>query len=74
MGFIFELIFESRVPEYVRYPLLAVISSFFVFVIGVSVFEGISLLRDDRISGLFFICAGLFLLTMCIKKFREHIP
>ena len=73
--FIFELIvefvFDNRTPKYIRYPLLVIILLFFIYVIGVLIFEGVLLLKENRLTGLLFILVGLFLLIMSIIKFRK---
>ena len=75
-GFMVELVFENKVPKYIRYPLLVIISLFFLYVIGVFIFEGIILLRDNMLRGWFFIFVGLFLFIMSIivlkKKFNKR--
>lgn len=69
--FIFELAFENSVPKYIRYPLLVIITLFFIAVIGVLFFAGISFSKENILIGIFFILVGLFLLIMSIIKLRK---
>lgn len=77
--FLLELVLESsievskskRVPKYIRYPLIVIISLFFIAVIGVIIFTGIVLLKENMPVGIFFILVGVVFLLMCIIKFRK---
>lgn len=77
--FILELALEScievskssRVPKYIRYPLIGIISLFFIAVIGVIFLTGILVLKENILGGIFLILAGLLLLVMCIIKVRK---
>ena len=62
---------SKRVPKYMRYPVIAVISLFFIIVIGVIIFEGIVLLKENIPAAMLFILVGLFLLLMSIVTFRK---
>ncbi len=77
--FILELIFDGsieisksvRVPKYIRYPLIALISLFFISVIGLIFFVGILSLKENILLGIFFILIGLFLFISSIIKFKK---
>lgn len=77
--FILELALEggieasksNRVPKYIRYPLIVIISLFFIVVIGLIFFAGILMLKDNIIVGIFIILTGLFMLVSVIVKFRK---
>lgn len=83
MEFIFEFILElllegsieisksSKIPKYIRYPLIAIISLFFIGVIGLIFLAGILSLRENILLGIFFLLIGLFMLLMSVKKFRK---
>ena len=74
--FILEFIFEagmeasrsSKVPKYIRYLLIVLISLFFVFVIGFIIFTGILSLKEHVIAGILLISIGVFMLVVCIRK------
>lgn len=77
--FLLELILEgsveasknSKVPRYVRYPLIALIVLFFVAVIGLIFLAGFISLKDNKILGLLLILLGAYMLIMSIVKFRK---
>lgn len=83
MEYIFEFILEfvlegsieasksNKIPKYIRYPLIAVISLFFVAVIGLVFLAGILSLKENIPLGIFFILIGLFMFIMCVIKFRK---
>ncbi len=76
LEFILEFIFEagmeasrsSKVPKYIRYLLIVLISLFFVFVIGLIIFTGILSLKEHVIAGILLISIGVFMLVVCIRK------
>ncbi len=77
--FIFELVFEGsievsknrKIPKYIRYPLIVIISLFFIMVIGLIFWGGILALKENLIVGIFLILLGLFMFIMCLIKFRK---
>ncbi len=77
--FILELVLEgsmevsanSRIPKYIRYPLIGILPLFFIAVIGFVFFAGILSLKKNILIGMFLILVGLFLLIMSIVKFRK---
>ncbi len=77
--FIFELILEgsveisksSKIPKWIRYPLIVIIALFFIAVIGIILLAGILSLKENIFIGIFLILVGLLMLTMSILKFRE---
>lgn len=77
---IFELVFEgglevsksNKIPKYIRYPLIGIISLCFIAVIGFVFIAGIVSLKEDYIFvGIFLIILALFLLIMSVIKFRK---
>ena len=71
MEFIFEFIFEfllrvvlklvsKKVSKYIRYPLIAIISLFFIAVIGLIFYVGIIALKENVIAGIVLILIGLY--------------
>ena len=83
MEFIFEVILElvlegsievsksSKIPKYIRYPLIGMISLFFLAVIGLIFVAGILAFKENALLGIFFLCIGLLLLIMSMIKFRK---
>lgn len=83
MEFIFEFLLElvlegsieisksSKIPKYIRYPLIVIISLFFIAVIGLIFFAGILSLKENLSLGIFFILIGLLVLIMSIIEFRK---
>ncbi len=77
--FILELVLEGsievskskKVPKYIRYPLIGIISLFFIAIIGLVFLAGILSLKENIFFGIFLILAGLFLLIMSIVEFRK---
>lgn len=77
--FILELVFEggievsknNNIPKYIRYPLIIIISLFFIAVIGLIFFVGILSLKENMFLGICFILIGLFMLIMSVIKFRK---
>jgi hypothetical protein len=83
MEFIFEVIVElildgsiemsksSKVPNYIRYPLIAIISVFWIAVIGIIFLAGVISLRINIGLGLLLILIGLYTAVIGIVKFRK---
>ena len=77
--FILELALESgmeaskntKLPKYIRYPLIVLISLFFISIIGIIFFTGILLLKDKLYLGIFILTIGLFMLISAIIKFKK---
>ncbi len=83
MEYIFEFIMElaleggievsknSKIPKYIRYPLIGILSLFFIAVIGLVFFAGILSLKENILSGILLILVGLYLLIMSVIRFRK---
>lgn len=77
--FLLELILEgsieasksSKIPKYIRYPLIVLIVCFFAAVIGLIFFTGILFIKESLVGGICFILIGLFLLVSSIIQFRK---
>ncbi len=77
--FILELVFEgsievsknSKIPKYIRYPLIVIIALFFIAVIGIIFLAGILSLRKNILLGILFILLGLLISIVSVKKFRK---
>ncbi len=77
--FLFELVLEgsieisksSKIPKYVRYPLIGIILLFIIAVIGIIFFAGILSLKEHILLGILLIFVGLLLLIMGVIKFRK---
>ncbi len=62
---------NEKIPKYIRYPIIVFISFFFLLIIGLILWVGFSLLKENLACGLFFLFLGLFMLGMGIIKFRK---
>ncbi len=79
LEFIFDLIFEvgveasqnSKIPKYIRYPLIAVIILLFIAVIGLIFFVGAIAFKKNILVGIILIIIGLTMLIMSIIKFKN---
>lgn len=83
MEFIIELILDlllegsieasksEKVPKPVRYILIALISLFFLAVIGLIIFLGIDTLKNSKLAGIIVISMGVLLLILAIMKFKK---
>lgn len=77
--FLLELILEgsieasksSKIPKYIRYPLIVLIVCFFAAVIGLIFFTGILFIKESLVGGICFILISLFLLVSSIIQFRK---
>jgi len=83
MEYVFEFILDlalegsievsknQKIPKYIRYPLIMIISLFFIAVIGLVFLAGILSFKESVFLGILFILIGLFMLIMSIIKFRK---
>ncbi len=83
MEFIIELILDlllegsieasksEKVPKPIRYILIALISLFFLAVIGLIIFIGIDTLKNSKLGGIIVILMGVLLLILAIMKFKK---
>lgn len=77
--FILELIVEgsieasksNKIPKYIRYPLIIIISLFFIIVIGLVFLAGFLVLKENILVGILLILLGLWMLIMSIIKFKK---
>lgn len=77
--FILELVFEvgveasksKKVPKFIRYFLITIISLVYIGTIGLIMLMGISILKNNIFGGIAVILLGVFLFVMTIKKFRD---
>lgn len=83
MEFIFELlielIFESsleisknkKISKWIRYPVITLISLFFIGVIGLIAFLGVRFWTYNKVASFFFILIAITLLIGCIIKLKK---
>lgn len=77
--FILELVLEgcievsksTKIPKYVRYPLIGILSLFFIAVIGLIFLTGFASLKENILLGVLLILIGLLFLIMSVIKFRK---
>jgi len=78
---LFDLIFDilveitscEKVPKWIRYPLILIITLFFTIIILGLFVLGILFLKDNLIIGLMFIFISILLLFSGIKRIRRDI-
>lgn len=78
---LFDLIFDilveitscEKVPKWIRYPLIIIITIFFTIIILGLFVLGILFLKDNLIIGLIFIFISILLLFSGIKRTRRDI-
>lgn len=72
---VFEGIFEActcrKIPKYIRYPLIGIVSLFIFAVIGLIFYAGIRSLKKSILGGAILISVGSLLLVMSIITFRK---
>ncbi len=83
MEFLYELLFDLimevgieasesiKVPKFIRYLIIAVISLFFIAIIGLIFYVGVISLNKNIFAGVFFMLFALIMLILCILKFRK---
>lgn len=83
LDFLFELLFEliaegtvelsksKKVPKYIRYILIGIITLFFIAAIGLVFFGGLVVLKQNLFLGIIIIAVALFMLIMSIIKFKK---
>lgn len=77
--FILELVFEGsievskskKIPKFIRYPLIVIISLFFIIVIGLIFLAGIVSLKKNALIGMFLISIGIFMIIMSVIEFKK---
>lgn len=77
--FILELVLDSgikasknkKISKWIRYPLIIIISLFFIGVIGLIFLAGILIFKTNKFASIFLILIGVFMLIMSIIKFRK---
>ncbi len=77
--FILEFVFEgsieasknSKIPKYIRYPLIVIIALFFITIIGLVFLAGILSLNKNIFVGIFFIVIGILMFVMGVINFRK---
>ena len=62
---------SSKIPKYIRYPLIIIILLTCTALIGLILFVGIMILKESLIAGSIIILIGLIMLTACVIKFRN---
>ncbi len=66
-----EVIKSSKVPNYIRYPLIGIVSLCYIAVIGLIFFAGTKLLKEKILLGVLLILSGSLLLILSIIWFRK---
>lgn len=77
--FIFELLFEGativsinkKLSKYIRYPLICLLSFFFIVVCGGILFLGAKSLSINKLMGITLICLSVCIFCGSILKFER---
>lgn len=77
--FILELLLEGsieisksrKIPKYIRYPLIGLLSLFFLAVVGLIFLAGILCLKENIFAGILLILFGALLPIMAGLKLRK---
>lgn len=62
---------SKKVPKTIRYILIVSISLVFISIVGLIIWLGINILKDNTIGGVFIILFGIFFLILGVLKFRK---
>lgn len=83
MDILFELLFElalaggveasicKKVPKPIRYLLILIIVLFYLFIIGIILYTGISILKDSILGGIIIILLDIFIFVKNIISFKS---
>lgn len=79
LEFLFELFLEvcvaviesSKIPKYVKYPLIGILSLCGLAILGLIFFAGILLLKESIFLGILLIAFGFILLIVSIIELRK---
>lgn len=79
LEFIFEVLLElgedvssnRKISKWIRYPILAIIILFYIGVVGITLFVGLSSLKENKFLGLIFILLSLFFVVGLFIKIRK---
>ena len=66
-----EISKNKKVPNVIRYPLIAIIILLFIIVIFGLVILGIIILKKELLSGVIITSAGIVLLLLSVIKFKK---
>lgn len=73
--FLLDLAFEAsrshKVPKWIRYPLIAMLSLFFIAVIGLIMVAAYLACKEHILVGIFLFSIGMLLLIMGVTKFDK---
>lgn len=77
--FLFELLFEGnmeisankKLPKWIRYPLICLVTLFFVSITILLFIAGISIWNKSILASLFVVAISIFLLVGSILKLKE---
>ena len=80
LEFIAELIFEGaielaknkKVSKWIRYPMIAIISVFYLTILGIVLFYGYKLIKHNIIGGLTILGIASFILILAIYALRKE--
>lgn len=62
---------SKKTPKVIRWLLLLFIVVFFLGVIGIMLFVGLSIIEENILAGIFILLIGIFMLIASILKFKK---
>ena len=62
---------NRKISKWIRYPILAIIILFYIGVVGITLFVGLSSLKENKFLGLIFILLSLFFVVGLFIKIRK---
>ena len=79
LEFVFEVLLElgedvssnRKISKWIRYPILAIIILFYIGVVGITLFVGLSSLKENTFLGLILILLSLFFVVGISIKIRK---
>ena len=77
---IFDLLFEGsveitknkKISKWIRYPLLVVLSLFFVFIIGLLYYIGLKIGRESYLLSLFFVITASAMVVGLYVQYHKY--
>lgn len=79
LEFVFEVLLElgedvssnRKISKWIRYPILVIIILFYIGVVGITLFVGLSSLKENAFLGLILILLSLFFVVGISIKIRK---
>lgn len=66
-----EICKSSKIPRYIKYPLILIISLVFIVIIGIILFVIFSILKNNLVVAIILLAIILIMLVLVILKYRR---